>query len=105
MTHPNDIFDPLAILHVDAAESAAEALDRWKAEGRYGSMDPNAPTLADLRYVRHHLSLLGITAESSDGSLESLKQLMHDSLTVAFFASRLCERVRYELNGGGREEG
>ncbi|MFQ9179689.1 MAG: hypothetical protein ACLR3C_07025 [Eggerthella lenta] len=41
--------------------------------------------------------LAGITAKSSDGSAESLKQLMYDSLTVAFFASRLYERVRFEL--------
>lgn len=103
--HPNDIFDPLAILHVDAAEGAAEALGRWKAEGRYGPMDPDGPMLADLRYVNLWVGLLGIAAESSDGSAESLKQLMYDSLTVAFIASRLYERVRSEFGGGARDEG
>lgn len=105
MTHPNDIFDPLAILRVDADESAAEALGRWKAEGRYGPMDPDGPVLADLRYVNLWVGLLGIAAESSDGSAESLKQLMYDSLTVAFIASRLYERVRSEFDGGVRDEG
>ena len=99
MTHPADIFDPLAITFVDADESAAEALARWKAMGRFGPMRPEVPMLADLRYVELWTSLFKIAAESSDGSEESLKQLMYDSLTVAFFASRLYERVRCELTG------
>ncbi|MBX9035074.1 hypothetical protein [Gordonibacter massiliensis (ex Traore et al. 2017)] len=105
MTHPSDIFDPLAILLVDAAESADEALYRWKAAGRYGPMDQNGPVLADIRYVDLWASLLGIAAKSSDGSEESLKQLMHDSLAVAFFATRLYERVRVELSVGERKAG
>lgn len=103
MTHPNDIFDPLTITFVDADESAAEAIARWRAAGRFGPMDLNGPTLADIRYVNLWVGLLGITAESSDGSQESLKQLMHDSATVAFLASRLYERVRAKLNGGSDE--
>ena len=93
MAHPDDIFDPLMIRHVDADESAAEALARWRVEDRLG------PMLADLRLVDLWNDLAGITAKSSDGSAESLKQLMYDSLTVAFFASRLYERVRFELRG------
>ena len=91
MAHPDDIFDPLMIRHVDADESAAEALARWRVE--------DGPMLADLRLVDLWNDLAGITAKSSDGSAESLKQLMYDSLTVAFFASRLYERVRFELRG------
>ncbi|RDB63658.1 hypothetical protein [Eggerthella sinensis] len=105
MTHPNDIFDPLAITFVDADESAAETLASWKAADRFGPMDKEAPMLSDLRYVGLWTDLFRIAAESSDGSAESLKQLMHNSLTVAFFASRLYERVRSELNGGDSDGG
>ena len=58
----------------------------------------------DLRLVDLWNDLAGITAKSSDGSAESLKQLMYDSLTVAFFASRLYERVRFELRGSDERE-
>ena len=104
MAHPDDIYDRLMIRHVDADESAAEALARWQAEDRLGPMREDAPMLADLRLVDLWNDLAGITAKSSDGSAESLKQLMYDSLTVAFFASRLYERVRFELRGSDERE-
>ena len=68
MAHPDDIYDPLMIRHVDADESAAEALARWQAEDRLGPMREDAPMLADLRLVDLWNDLAGITAKSSDGS-------------------------------------
>lgn len=100
MTHPNDIFTTSDIRFIEAEQSAADTLSRWRDEGRFGSVDASSHMLADLRFIDLWRNLLDITIESSDGSAESLKQTMYDCAAIAFFAERLYERVRFELNDG-----